>query len=355
MNGEAEEHSFEQVEARLSEALNGAGIALMLSLGHRSGLLDALRGAGALSSEELAARCGLHERYVREWAASLATARILLIDVDGRFELPDAWAQRVTRAAGPKNSARSMQYVAMLGQVEDDVLECFERGGGVPYERFRRFHEIMAEGSSQSVPLVLREHLFPSLGDLQAQLERGIDVLDIGCGSGGVIEKLAAEWPQSRFVGVDFDARILERARDRAASHGLTNLRYEVADAARWRKPESLDLILAFDAIHDQGRPLEVLRNLRDSLRSGGLLLMQELDARSDVRDNLEHPMGPFYYAISCMHCMTVSLAQDGGEGLGNMWGRERATAMLEDAGFADVEARKTPADPLNVWYVAAR
>jgi 2-polyprenyl-3-methyl-5-hydroxy-6-metoxy-1,4-benzoquinol methylase len=115
---------------------------------------------------------------------------------------------------------------------------------------------------------------------------------------------------------------------------------------------EKYDLITAFDAIHDQAQPARVLEGVARALRPGATFLMQDIAGSSHVHRNLEHPVAPFGYTISCMHCMTVSLAQ-GGDGLGAMWGEEKAEEMLRASGFTHVEVKKLSHDILNVYYVA--
>ena len=135
---------------------------------------------------------------------------------------------------------------------------------------------------------------------------------------------------------------------------GLTNLTFAARDAAEWREPHAYDLIFTFDAVHDQASPDVVLRNIYESLRPGGTYLMQDIAASSHVEKNLEHPVAPFIYTISTMHCMSVSLA-NGGMGLGAAWGRETAQAMLRDAGFDDVSIYQLAHDFLNDYYVCRK
>jgi SAM-dependent methyltransferase len=114
------------------------------------------------------------------------------------------------------------------------------------------------------------------------------------------------------------------------------------------------DLITAFDAIHDQAEPRKVLRGIADALRPDGTFLMQDIAASSHLHKNMEHPIGPFLYTISCMHCMTVSLALDG-EGLGTMWGEEKALELLAEAGFTKVRVEQLSHDIQNSYYIAAK
>jgi 2-polyprenyl-3-methyl-5-hydroxy-6-metoxy-1,4-benzoquinol methylase len=165
---------------------------------------------------------------------------------------------------------------------------------------------------------------------------------------------MARKFPSSRFVGYDFSEEAISRARAEAAEHGASNVRFEVRDAAAMGEKERYDLITTFDAVHDQAKPAAVLKGIAEALRADGVYLMQDIAGSSRLHNNMDHPLGPFLYAISTMHCMTVSLAQ-GGEGLGTMWGEEKAREMLAEAGFAEVEVKQLPHDFQNSYYVARK
>jgi len=342
---------------RFGEALvgyvNGAAISLMTSLGHRSGLFDTLRGREPALADEIAAAAKLDRRYVREWLDAMTTGGVVEYDpATARYRLPDEHAAWLTREAAPNNLAVMTQYVALMGSVEDRILECFHRGGGVPYSAYDRFHEVMAEDSGQSVLPVLVERILPIVPGLAERLEAGIDVLDVGCGRGLALMLMAERFPRSRFTGYDLSAEAIEWAQRAAAGRGLGNLRFEVRDLTGFTETARYDLVTAFDAIHDQAKPANVLRGIRGALRSGGVFLMQDIAGSSHVHNNMEHPIAPLLYTISCLHCMTVSLAQ-GGDGLGAMWGQERAEKMLREAGFGSVIVQRLEHDIQNAYYVA--
>jgi SAM-dependent methyltransferase len=345
----------EAFAGRMIEALNLGSLCLLTSLGHRTGLFDALAGRGPSTSAELAEEAGLDERYVREWLAGLTMARVVEHDpADGSYFLPAEHAAFLTRAATPDNIAVFAQYVSVLGGIEDEVVECFRNGGGVPYERFSRFHEVMAEDSGQTVLGALFEHILPLVPELHERLESGIDVLDAGCGRGRALMLLAGRYPASRFMGYDLSGEAITHAREEARAAGLANLRFEVRDLTdfdRSAEPERFDFVTSFDAVHDQASPLAVLTGIRRTLRPGGLYLMQDIHASSHVHENLDHPVGTMLYTVSTMHCMTVSLAQ-GGEGLGTMWGRQVAEKLLREAGFDAIEVHRLAHDFQNDFWV---
>jgi SAM-dependent methyltransferase len=338
---------------RLLEGFNQAAITLMLSLGHRTRLWDVLAELDPATSAEIAEAAGLSERYVREWLGAMTTGGIVELDpATNRYWLPAERAACLTRAATPNNLASVAQWFAVLGGVEDKVVDAFAHGRGVPYSAYHRFHEVMAEESGQTVVAALDEHILPLVPGLVEQLEHGIDVVDVGCGRGRALMQLAERFPRSRFTGIDISEQALGAAVAECVERGLRNLAFRVLDAAQWDAQDAYDLVLAFDAIHDQPAPAKVLENIPRAVRADGLFLMQDIAAASCHYGNMNHPLGPFLYTISCMHCMSVSLA-GGGPGLGAAWGKELALEMLGDAGFEDVAVRQLPHDIINYYYIA--
>jgi SAM-dependent methyltransferase len=339
---------------RLVGVLNDAGLALMTSIGHRTGLFDALARVGSATSHELATSTGLQERYVREWLGAMTTGNVVELDpASGRYTLPAEHAAWLTREATPANMAVTTQFIAVLGSVEDEVVRAFTDGGGVPYERFGRFHEVMAEDSAQTVVAGLVDYILPLVPGLTERLEHGIRVADLGCGRGQALIELARAYPRSTFVGIDLSEDAIRWAAE--AATGLDNVSFEARDLSTFdvgAEPETFDLVTTFDAVHDQAAPLALLKGIRRSLADDGLYLMQDIDGHSHHHENLDLPLGTFLYTVSCLHCMTVSLAQ-GGEGLGTLWGVEKAEELLREAGFSDLEFHRLDHDPVNVYVVA--
>jgi len=343
---------------KLVSTLNAGALCLMVSIGHRTRLFDVMAALPPSTSGEIAEAAGLNERYVREWLGAMTTGRIIKHDpLTGRYRLPANHAASLTRTAEQDNLAVFAQYVPLLGSVEDDIVECFKNGGGVPYSRFPRFHEVMAEDSGQSVLSSLFDHILPLVPDLSERLESGIRVLDVGCGRGKAVILMASRFPASRFFGYDLSEEAINSARAEAARQHLSNASFQVRDLTdfgRTGEPEAFDFVTTFDAVHDQADPQSVLRGIHRSLRPDGVYLMQDIHSSSQVHRNLEHPIGTFLYTVSTMHCMTVSLAQ-GGEGLGAMWGREKAEELLSEAGFSRIEVHRLDHDIQNDYFVVRK
>jgi 2-polyprenyl-3-methyl-5-hydroxy-6-metoxy-1,4-benzoquinol methylase len=338
--------------------LNRGALCLMASIGHRTGLFDAMSELPPSTSGAIAEKAGLNERYVREWLGAMVTGGVIEVDPStGRYLLPAEHAAYLTRASVADNMAVFSQYIAVMGCVEDEIVECFSRGGGVPYEKFHRFHSVMAEDSGQSVLSSLESHILPLIPGLTDRLAAGIRVLDVGCGSGRIMNRLAELYPNSSFTGIDLSREAIGKARAEASQKGLRNIEFIVRDLTGFdgsAKPGEYDLITTFDAVHDQARPLDVLKGIHRALKADGWYLMQDIRGSSHVHKNIDHPIGTFLYAVSTMHCMTVSLAQ-GGEGLGAMWGEEKTREYLQNAGFRHVQTNRLAHDIQNNWYVVRK
>lgn len=334
------------------DTLNAGSTAMMLSIGHRTGLFDTMAPLGAVTSEQLADASGLSERYVREWLAAMASAGVVDYDAAGQsFLLPVEHQTLLTRAGGALNLAAMMQTISLLGSVEDEVVEAFTTGEGVPYSKYPKFSEWMAQDSAARFDACLLDQIIPAIPQAQERLTTGISVADVGCGSGHALFILAEAFPASSFTGIDFAQDILDAATQRANERGLDNVEFVALDAAEIDMAESFDIVMSFDAIHDQAHPDTVLSNIERSLRPDGIYVCAEPKAHSALADNMVEPTAAFQYAMSTMHCMSVSLAS-GGVGLGTAWGTELATEYLEAAGFDSIETVEIRSDRTNTYFM---
>jgi SAM-dependent methyltransferase len=236
------------------------------------------------------------------------------------------------------------------------VVDGFRTGQGVPYTNYPRFQQFMGQLADAKHRQVLVDVFLPAVDDgaLVERLKAGIQVCDLGCAEGLALIMMAEAFPSSVFTGIDIAADALDKARAAAADRDLGNIRFLHRDAAGLAADQDLggrfDYVTAFDAIHDQTRPREALRGVYALLKPGGLFSMVDIAAGSRIADNRDHPMGPFLYTVSLMHCLPVGL-MDGGTGLGMMWGRETAVAMLQEAGFREVRVEPIPQDAFNLHF----
>ena len=339
---------------RMLGDLQGAAVTLMVSVGHRTGLFDAMAELEPSTSQQIADAAGLNERYVREWLGAMVVGKVVSYDPErGSYVLPAEHAAALTRAAGPNNVANVAAYFPVFAGVEDEVVACFRTAGGVPYSSYARFHEVMNEAASATFDATLIDRVLPIVPGLIERLEAGIAVADVGCGSGHAINLMARAFPRSDFVGYEFAEEAVACARREADELGVSNARFEVKDAATLDAEHAFELITAFDAIHDQAHPRKVLRAIANALVPRGNFLMVDIAASSKLEENLDHPFGPMLYTFSCLHCMPVSLAL-GGEGLGTAWGEQKALELLEEAGFTSVEVKQIEGDIFNSYYIAS-
>ncbi|PWE33385.1 transcriptional regulator [Maritimibacter sp. 55A14] len=343
----------ERFAETIAGVIDQGAVAVSLSLGHRTGLFDTMAEMAPAGSLEIATAAGLAERYVREWLAVMVTGGIVDFDPETlRYNLPVERAACLTRGAALGNLAVYAQHVALMGEMQDRTIACFETGEGTGYGDYPCFHQIMAEDSGQTVAEALFDHVLPLAGGIEDRLADGIEVLDAGCGRGLALIEMAKRYPSSRFTGYDLCGDAIDWARAAARRLGLGNVTFETRDLTGFTEPGRFDFITSFDAIHDQKDPEALIRGLKASLKQGGTYLVQDIGGSAKLENNLDFPMASLLYAISLTHCTPVSIGQ-GGEGLGTMWGWETAEAMLCEAGFVEVDRHVLPHDPMNVWFVA--
>ncbi|WP_428607324.1 class I SAM-dependent methyltransferase [Sedimenticola sp.] len=340
---------------RTCDIINAGAQAVMISIGHRAGLFDTLARLKPATSLQIADQAGLAERYVREWLATMVTAGIVTYSPQGKtYYLPPTHAACLTRGAPLGNVAVFAQHVAMMGALQEQTLHCLESGAGTRYGDYPCFHQVMAEDSELSVVDSLIDTILPMIDGVVARLQAGINVLDAGCGKGLALMKMAEHYPQSHFTGYDLCADAITEASHTAKSRDLHNVRFAVKDMTDFEEPERYDFITSFDAIHDQKHPAALIARIQRALKPSGIYLMQDIGGSARLENNLDFPMASLLYAISVTHCTPVSIGQ-GGEGLGTMWGWETAQAMLEQAGFAQIERRLLEHDPMNVWFISRK
>jgi SAM-dependent methyltransferase len=242
-----------------------------------------------------------------------------------------------------------------LGKHVHQVARAFREGGGVPYAEYRpEFTDVMDGISRVTYDAMLLDAYLPLVPDLVTRLETGAHVADVACGTGHALVLLARAFPASTFVGYDLDEGAIARARAEAGGAALTNVRFVVCDAARLEVDEPFDAIFVFDAVHDQVDPNGVLARIYAALADGGWFVMKEPHAADNLEDNIANPMASILYAVSTLHCMTVSLAH-GGAGIGTVFGEQLARTMLADAGFVEIEVHPAPGDPGDAVYVSRK
>lgn len=331
--------------------LAGTMLAPMVVIGRRTGLLKDLWQNGPASASELAQRVGANERYVREWLSAMACGKYLAYEpATQRFTLRPEHAAVLVDETSPYHLGAIYDEIVPLYKIVDRLVESFASGGGVPYSAYEPgfWNGLEAE----TAPLFehqLVQAWIPQLPDLQAKLERGIDVADVGCGAGRALIKLAQAFPRSRFTGYDFFGPQLERAKLNAAAAGVADrIRFELADGTGGLAGE-FDLITTFDVVHDTKDPIAFLTALRRALRPDGTYLMLEYTAEQALENNIG-VVGSYLFSASVLYCMTTCLEQ-GGAGIGTAGMHEpKVRELITKAGFSSVRRVPTPS-PINSLF----
>lgn len=343
----------EEFAAFMADVLNKGALALLISVGHQTGLFDTMSTLPPATSDDIAKAADLDERYVREWLGGMVVGGLVEYEPESAtYTLPPEHAASLTAAAGPDNLAGMMPYLALMGEVEQQVVNSFRAGGGVPYSAYPRFQALQAQETARVYDAALVDTIVPLVPGLTERLRDGIDALDVGTGQGHAPLVLAQAFPRSRFYGLDQSEDGIAAARREADRLSLDNVHYTVGDSTAITG--RYDLVTAFDVIHDLARPQETLDAIAASLRDGGTFLMGDIAASSNLEENVEHPFAPALYGFSVFYCMTTSLST-GGAGLGTVWGEQTARRMLGVAGFTEIDVKSIEGDPVNAYYVATK
>jgi len=334
--------------------LEGAVTAGMVHLGDRLGLYRALADtSSALSTAELAARLGLDERWVREWAYNQAAAKIVLIDDDERLSLlPEA----VAVLASPDHPAFGMGSFHHLPQTMatlERLPEAFRSGLGLAYdEHGPECAEGIAKGFEPWMQANLIDRVLPALDGVVDGLTAGAQVADVGCGAGGAALRIASTFPASHVRGYDISQHALARARARRAESGLDNVAFLDPRESPLPADGSVDLVTTFDCLHDMTDPVGMTAAIRAALSDDGTWLLVDIKAHDTFAENARrNPMASLMYGISVLSCMSSALSEPGGAGLGTLGLSEaRAEQMARDAGFT--RFRRLEIDhPVNAFY----
>lgn len=328
----------------------GAVTTAMVVIGDRLGLYRALAASGPVTSAQLAAGTGTHERYVREWLAQQAAAGIVDYDAQaGTFALPPERAAVLADDDSPAAMAGAALMPTGLFRRTDRIADAFRTGEGVAWGEQ---DEAVFEGTERFFRVSYRNSLvgewIPALDGVAAKLEAGAHVADVGTGHGAALLILAQAFPKSRFVGYDAHPPSVDVARNRAAEAGVAErVRFEVADCHRY-PAEGYDLVCFFDTLHDLGDPVGAAAHARHALADSGTLMLVEPAAFDELGTNLaDNPLAAMHYAASTGLCVANSLSQPVGLGLGAQAGQTRLRDVLTEAGFTRV--RRAADNPFNV------
>jgi SAM-dependent methyltransferase len=350
-------HTFDPAKAeafagRLMPLLAGGIQSQLIDLGDRTGLFAAAA-EGPATSDELADRADLVERYVREWLGAMVTAGIMHYNpANATYLLPPEHAALLV---GPASMTPMARANTVLSRHVPELARVFREGGGIPYAEYTPdFSDAMDGMSRGGYDQFLLSQYLPMAPGLADRLTAGARAADVACGSGHALVVLARAFPQSVFTGYDTDEHALGRARKEAADEGLTNLTFELTDIRHLDGSQRFDAIFMFDALHDQVDPAGVLQRVSACLAPGGVFLLREPHAADRLEDNVGNPMAAVQYSVSVMHCLTVSLAH-AGAGIGLAFGEGHARRLLTEAGFADPQLHPAPGQPFDVVYVTRR
>ncbi len=344
-----------KLEKFMGQALGelGAGMnAALVIIGDKLGLYKAMASAGPMTPAEVAQKTGTSERYVREWLNAQAAGGFVTYDAaSGRFTLPDEQALALAVEDSPAYLPGAYQIIASVLKDEPRITEAFRTGAGVGW------HEHCADlfqGTERFFRPSYANNLIsawiPALDGVEAKLQAGAKVADVGCGHGASTILMTKAYPQSQFVGFDYHAPSIEHAWKAAETAGVQD---RVGFQVAWAKGfpgKNYDLVAFFDCLHDMGDPAGAAAHVLQSLAPGGTWMIVEPFAHDRVEQNL-NPVGRVYYSASTMICTPASRAQEVGLALGAQAGEQRLREVVTQGGFKTF--RRATETPFNIVFEA--
>lgn len=348
---QAREQQDKGYAGRLWQYKQAETIALMINIGRRLGLYPLLAGAGPISARELAAKSGLHERWLLEWMRLQAAGKILEFIPPDRFQLPEAGVLLLADESSQSFMLDNFDGGASTETIEG-LLESFRTGIGKTYEAAGPEGALRGEARhwraarTQVLPIMI-----PALDGVQEKLARGCQVIDVGCGDGAMPLALAEAYPKSTFQAFDPNRHAVERVTQVAAEMKLENIQANVSSGEDLPRDQKYDLIITFDCIHDMTQPQQVMGVLREIIQDDGTLFIKDIRSKPNFEDNLRNPMLAMMYGFSLMSCMSSAMSEEGGAGLGTLgFNPEVAESMCTAAGFTRFKMHDFK-DPGNLYY----
>jgi len=320
--------------------------------GDRLGLYKALAGADPATPAELAERTGTAERYVREWLNAQAAGGYVDYDpAAGRYTLSPEQALLLADETSPVFFVGGFESATAAARIEPRLVEAFRTGAGIGWHEhadglFSGAERFFRSGYAAN----LVSSWIPALDGVEAKLQAGASVADVGCGHGASTILLAQAYPRSTFVGYDYHGPSIQTARARAAAAGVADrVRFEVARATDYAG-RGFDLVTMFDCLHDLGDPIGAAAYVRRTLAEDGTWMIVEPNAGDCVEDNLT-PIGRAFYAVSTLVCTPNALAEETGMALGAQAGERRIRDVVRESGFS--RFRRAAETPFNLIFEA--
>jgi 2-polyprenyl-3-methyl-5-hydroxy-6-metoxy-1,4-benzoquinol methylase len=314
-----------------------------VELGVRLGLYEAMAGAGPVTSDGLAERAGIAERYAREWLEQQAVAGVVEVDDTDKparergFTLPNAHAHVLLDDDSEACMKACAGVAPWVGKALEIMVEEFRRGDGAAFGAFD-LHDIQAAMTRPVFTNHLVQSWLPALPEVQAQLASGeeVRIAEVGCGEGRAAITIALAYPNAVIDGYDLDEASIDAARKAAAEAGVADrARFLLRDAADPSIAGEYDLVMAIEMLHDVPDPIGILRTMQKLAATTGTVLV--VDERTE--DTFTVPtteMERLFYAFSTLHCLAVSM-QDGGAGTGTVIRPATLRRYAHEAGFDDV------------------
>jgi len=335
-------------------ALGGAMTSALIGLGDRLGLYAALVETGPVTSQQLADKTGLDERWIREWLYQQGAAGILEYRGDGCFELSPEGQAVLAEENHPAFGAGFVTQLPAQLAVTERLPEAFKTGRGLPYDALGpEGARGIERGLAPWFRALLVPRALPRVDGIVARLEAGVQVADVGCGAGVALLEMAKAFPASEFHGYELSTHALRRAEQNRTEAGVSNVHFHNVETEPLPDDGRFAFVTTFDCLHDMTRPDQAMAQIRKAITDDGIWLIADIKAKANYEQNVEkNPMAAMMYGSSVLTCMSSALSEPDGLGLGTLgFHPALAEEMVHAAGFREF-AELDLGHPVNAFYV---
>ena len=345
---EINQAKLDEFMGRFVGDLGAAMSAALVVIGDRLGLYRAMADGEPVTAGELAQRTGTDARYVLEWLSNQAAGGYVTYDPErGAFSLTPEQSLALAQEGSPAFVPGAFQVATALTKDEEKIARAFVGGQGVGWHEH---HHDLFSGTERffrpGYAANLVSSWIPALDGVQAKLEAGALVADVGCGHGASTILMAQAYPRSEFVGFDYHPESIEHARRTGSEADLDGrVGFEVAPSKGYTG-DGYEFVTMFDCLHDMGDPVGAAAHVLDTLTPDGTWMIVEPYAGDRLEDNI-NPVGRVFYGASTLVCTPASRDQEVGLALGAQAGEARLREVVTDGGFT--RFRRATETPFNL------
>ncbi|MFH1653636.1 MAG: class I SAM-dependent methyltransferase [Pseudomonadota bacterium] len=268
--------------------INSMHIAKAVNIGVEVGLFGVIAEIKCPTTvQELARQACCDQGYVESWIHVMQAAGIIDVDQNGHLSFVSDWKEALTDRDSDKYVPPMMECHFAIADTYPRFAKFFRNGNCM---HSNEFSEPLLVGIAADAVRFANYFLHVAVDkipDLKLKLEEGIDVLDVGCGGGQFLSKIATQFPKSRYVGIDPLDKVIDMAREEAKHYKVESRVDFIVGCGSEIKKECADLIILNEVPHEMDAKVRqpVLDACCKALKKDGLLFLVDILAPENAGD----------------------------------------------------------------------